>query len=85
MTVAERQESVTVSAREPIVETTRTDVSATLDGRMIADMPVNGRDFANLALLTPGVTRDVRGGLSFAGQRASNVMRVDGWTRPRSR
>jgi hypothetical protein len=34
-------------------------------------MPVNGRDFANLALPTPGVTRDVRGGLSFAGQRAS--------------
>src|SRR3984893_1056322 len=78
MSLAERQESVTVSAREPIVETTRTDVSATLDGRAIANMPVNGRDFANLALLTPGVTRDVRGGLSFAGQRASNVMRVDG-------
>jgi hypothetical protein len=78
MSIAERQESITVSAREPIVETTRTDVSATLDGRMIANMPVNGRDFANLALLTPGVTRDVRGGLSFGGQRASNVMRVDG-------
>src|SRR3984893_7479818 len=78
MSLAERQESVTVSAREPIVETTRTDVSATLDGRAIANMPVNGRDFANLALLPPGVTRDVRGGLSFAGQRASNVMRVDG-------
>jgi hypothetical protein len=78
MSLAELAESVTISAREPIVEMTRTDVSATLDGRTIANMPVNGRDFANLALLTPGMTRDVRGGLSFAGQRASNVMRVDG-------
>jgi hypothetical protein len=78
MSIAESKESVTVSPREPIVETTRTDVSTTLDGRMIANMPVNGRDFANLALLTPGVTRDVRGGLSFSGQRGSNVMRVDG-------
>jgi len=74
----ERVESVTVSARQRIIETGKTDVSATIDSRMIANMPVNGRDFATLALLTPGVTRDVRGGLSFGGQRASNVMRVDG-------
>jgi hypothetical protein len=78
LSIADRQESITVNAREPIVETTRTEVSATIDSRMIASIPVNGRDFANLALLMPGVTRDVRGGLSFGGQRASNVMRVDG-------
>jgi hypothetical protein len=78
LSLAEHLESAVVSAREPIVETTRTDVSATIDDRTISNVPVNGRDFANLALLTPGVTRDVRGGLSFGGQRASNVMRVDG-------
>src|SRR5215475_10758974 len=78
LSLAEHLESTVVNAREPIVETTRTDVSATIDDRTIANVPVNGRDFANLALLTPGVTRDVLGGLSFGGQRASNVMRVDG-------
>jgi outer membrane receptor protein involved in Fe transport len=78
MSLAEHLESLTISARQPVVESTRTDVSTTIDDRTVANMPVNGRDFANLALLAPGVTRDVRGGLSFAGQRASNVMRVDG-------
>jgi hypothetical protein len=78
MALADQVESVVVRAPQPIVETTRTDVSTTIDGRTIANMPVNGRDFANLALLMPGVTRDARGGLSFGGQRASNVTRVDG-------
>jgi outer membrane receptor protein involved in Fe transport len=41
-------------------------------------LPVNGRDFTAFVLLTPGVTMDVRGGLSFAGQRAMNSLLLDG-------
>jgi hypothetical protein len=78
MTPATLAENVFVKAGPPVVETTRIDVSTTIDERTIGSVPVNGRDFSNLALLTPGVTRDVRGGLSFSGQRASNVMKVDG-------
>jgi len=78
LSLASRAESVTVSGATPIVETTRTQVSTTVDSLSIAGLPVNGRDFTNFVLLTPGVTSDVRGGLSFAGQRAMNGFLVDG-------
>jgi hypothetical protein len=43
-------------------------------------LPVNGRNFIDFVLTTPGVTRDVRlGDISFAGQRGTlNSLVVDG-------
>jgi hypothetical protein len=73
-----QSETMVVSGRTAVVETTRAQVSATVDNRAISNLPVNGREFISFALLTPGVTTDVRGGLSFAGQRAMNSLLVDG-------
>jgi outer membrane receptor protein involved in Fe transport len=53
-------------------------MSGVIDSRALTNLPVNGRDFTGFVLLTPGVTTDVRGGLSFAGQRAMNSVLVDG-------
>jgi outer membrane receptor protein involved in Fe transport len=78
LSLAGRSESVVVSGGAPIVETTRSQVSTTVDSRSIASLPVHGRDFTNFVLMTPGVTTDIRGGLSFAGQRAMNGFLVDG-------
>ncbi|HMC78584.1 MAG TPA: carboxypeptidase regulatory-like domain-containing protein [Vicinamibacterales bacterium] len=77
-------ESVTVrapiSASTPSVETTRSQMSSTISENSVANLPVNGRNFIDFALLTPGVTRDVRtGDISFAGQRGTlNSLVVDG-------
>ena len=73
-------ESVTVTAATPVIETTRSQVSSTVSETSIANLPVNGRNFIDFALLTPGVTRDVRtGDISFAGQRGTlNSLVVDG-------
>jgi outer membrane receptor protein involved in Fe transport len=77
-------ESVTVhvpiSAATPSVETTRSQMSSTIGEVSVANLPVNGRNFIDFALLTPGVTRDVRtGDISFAGQRGTlNSLVVDG-------
>jgi hypothetical protein len=77
-------ESVTVrapiSAATPSVETTRAQMSSTISEVSVANLPVNGRNFIDFALLTPGVTRDVRtGDISFAGQRGTlNSLVVDG-------
>lgn len=76
--VASAKESMTVTDQAPILERTRSQLSTTIDNRLISDLPVNGRDFTAFVLLTPGVTMDARGGLSFAGQRAMNSLLLDG-------
>src|SRR6185503_5522811 len=72
MPVASVSETVTVTTAAPVIETTRTQVSATVSEEQVKNLPVNGRNFINFALLTPGVTTDVRtGDISFAGQRGT--------------
>ena len=73
-------QSVSVSAASPLLEGSRSQVSATIDEVAARNLPVNGRNFLDFVLLTPGVTRDARqGDLSFAGQRGTlNSLVVDG-------
>jgi outer membrane receptor protein involved in Fe transport len=78
--VAAANQEVSVSGDLPLVETTRSQVSSTVGDRSIANLPVNGRNFIDFVLLTPGVTLDNRlGDISFAGQRGTlNSLQVDG-------
>ena len=76
MEVAGSRETVTVSGAAPMVETLPVAVSSVLDERAINELPLNGRRFSDLALLTPGVTQDPRsltsatnGDLAFGGIR----------------
>ncbi|MDP2322303.1 MAG: carboxypeptidase regulatory-like domain-containing protein [Acidobacteriota bacterium] len=73
-------QSVSVFADTPILERSRSQVTSTVDEAAVRNLPVNGRNFLDFALLTPGVTRDARqGDLSFAGQRGTlNSLVVDG-------
>src|SRR5579885_2229360 len=76
------QETVTVSATDaPLIETTRSQTSTVINERAVAELPLNGRNFLDIAVSTPGVTRDPTrtGDLSFGGQRGtSNSLLVDG-------
>jgi outer membrane receptor protein involved in Fe transport len=80
MAVSGVAETVNVSGGTPVIEHTRTQVSSTITEAAVQNLPVNGRNFIDFALLTPGVTRDVRtGDISFAGQRGTlNSLVVDG-------
>jgi outer membrane receptor protein involved in Fe transport len=80
MVVGAMSETVTVTGATPVVETGRTQVTSTVGEIAVQNLPVNGRNFIDFALLTPGVTRDVRtGDISFAGQRGTlNSLVVDG-------
>src|SRR5262245_23192654 len=79
LTLATKAESVVVNAGVPMLETTRSQVSTTVDSSSINELPVNGRNFNDFVLLIPGVTRDARTGMaSFAGQRSMNSLLVDG-------
>lgn len=59
--VAGSKETVTVSGAPPVVDTQPTAVSSLIDERAIGELPLDGRRFTDLALLTPGVTQDPRG------------------------
>src|SRR5215472_6264177 len=85
------KEEVTVTAEAPLIEPTRTMVSTVIDQQKIANLPVNGRQFIDFALLAPGVTiGDTTSGstdviiepvtkLSFAGQNIHyNFIAIDG-------
>ena len=93
LTVADVAENVNVAADLPLVETVRTQLAETLLPREIDSLPLNGRNYLDLAALTPGVTRSnpvanqrfpetsaVPGtGLSITGQRfINNGFVVDG-------
>ncbi|PYY08197.1 MAG: hypothetical protein DMG69_16065 [Acidobacteria bacterium] len=78
--VAGQTAAIVVTGEVPVVETTRTRVSSTVDDHAVRDLPVNGRNFMDFVLLTPAVVKDVRGGdLSFGGQRGTlNSLTIDG-------
>jgi Carboxypeptidase regulatory-like domain/TonB dependent receptor len=61
LAVAGARETVTVSGEPPLVEGQPSGVSSLIDERAINELPLNGRRYTDLALLTPGVTQDPRG------------------------
>jgi len=79
-------ETVDVSGETPLVDTKKSDISNVIDEQAIQELPINGRRFSDLALLTPGVTTDPRsltsasnGDLAFGGVRGYHTnFLVDG-------
>src|SRR4029077_15251896 len=55
LNVAGVSESVKVTAETPLVKTTDSSVGGVVDTTKIESLPLNGRQFANLAVTIPGV------------------------------
>ena len=53
--VGEISQSIQVEAAQPLLKTDSAAVSQVIEEKRILDMPLNGRNFQQLALLTPGV------------------------------
>ena len=73
-------ESVTVTSDIPVVEVTNTSIGTTIQTEQLKNLPVSGRDFKNLVLLTPeSRIESERGTLSISGERGINTnVTVDG-------
>ncbi|HZS56053.1 MAG TPA: carboxypeptidase regulatory-like domain-containing protein [Bryobacteraceae bacterium] len=81
MEVGTATQKIDVSTEAPLVETSRSETSTAISNRQIQELPINGRNFLDFTLLTPGVVRDPTrtGDLSFGGQRGtSNSLLIDG-------
>src|ERR1700690_3192400 len=49
--------TVEVTGDVAVVDTATSSVGEVIEGRQVVDLPLNGRNFSSLALLTPGVSR----------------------------
>lgn len=55
--VGSSSETVEVTGSAPLVDTSTSSLGEVIEGRQVVDLPLNGRNFTTLALLTPGVSR----------------------------
>jgi hypothetical protein len=93
LTIKSQESTMLVGGETPLLETSRTQIAGTVPQAEVAGLPLNGRNFLDLALLIPGVsptntasnqlfaeTSGVPGqGLSIGSQRNfSNSFIVDG-------
>jgi hypothetical protein len=63
-------ESITVSGESPLLRTEDSDQSSVVNRELLDGLPLNGRRFLDLALLSPNATPDGDSGLvSFAGEQ----------------
>jgi hypothetical protein len=95
MTPASLQESVTVTAEAPLIDTTQSSLSSNIDPRQLQELPVNGRNWIDLTMLAPGsrlnsvaevpvsaTGNTVQFQLNLDGQSVTNNMAV-GFGQPR--
>jgi len=57
-------EQVVVTSDAALVDSASSDIGMTVETRQIQDLPLNGRNFTQLATLIPGVTRGVPGNVA---------------------
>jgi Carboxypeptidase regulatory-like domain/TonB-dependent Receptor Plug Domain len=71
------EETTTVVASSPVLNTDSSEVGTVIEERAIKELPLNGRNFATLVYLTPGVTpgqagENLSGASTFNPRGASN-------------
>src|SRR6266568_854790 len=80
LVVASSAETVEVAADAYTLDTTTTTQTTIIDSEAVDDAPLNGRDFTQLATLTPGFANSGAGGYgSLNGTRANQInWQIDG-------
>jgi hypothetical protein len=65
--------TVDVTGDVPLVDTSTSSTGEVIQGRQVTELPLNGRNFTQLALLTPGVTRGAYGDIASGGSSGTNA------------
>ena len=82
MAVASLQEAVTVSAESNVIDLSSARIGVNVSPEEVDNLPVNGRNFANLMTLATGATSDGNGGwasVRFNGKsNQQNYLNYDG-------
>ena len=82
MKVGNVSETVEVTAGAPVLQTESTELGTVIENKRILELPLNGRNYLQLASLTPGVTTNgpasSQGQQRMGGTRNSFAMNVSG-------
>src|ERR1700761_8939732 len=73
LTVASVQQGVDVTAAAVAVETSNPTLGQVITSQQVAELPLNGRDFVQLATLTPGTVQETNPNSFFNGGASSEV------------
>jgi len=70
----------TIQVTAPLIEVTRSEAGTIMNDRFILNLPINGRRFQDLAVISPtALVEGRRGQISILGQRGINTtMHIDG-------
>jgi hypothetical protein len=61
LTVGSSSQEVTVTGEAPLVNTTSSSLGGLVNEHQMTDLPLNGRNYMDLSLLQPGVSRNTTG------------------------
>ncbi len=71
------QESITVSGEAPLVDTATSTLGGNIDKRQMENLPINGRNWMDLAMLAPGSRQNESSNIPQARQGYSQI-NIDG-------
>ncbi|MGH6693316.1 MAG: carboxypeptidase regulatory-like domain-containing protein, partial [Gammaproteobacteria bacterium] len=88
------QESVTVTGEAPLLDLTQSSLGGNIDPRQMQELPVNGRNWQDLAMLAPGSRANASGDspipresgayqINMDGQQITNIVAGSGFGNPR--
>jgi hypothetical protein len=70
-------QTITVQAGSPVVDAADSSIATVIEGRQVTELPLNGRNFVQLATLVPGVNRGIPTGSATGTQNNSETFRYE--------
>ena len=77
LAVSTVQESVTVTGQAPLLDTTQSQLGGNIDVPQVQELPVNGRNWLDLAMLAPGSRTNTGGNNSPAKRNSDDCRRPE--------
>ena len=73
--VGSTSQSVNVAGESPVIDAADSAIGTVIEGKQVTELPLNGRNFTQLATLVPGVTRGIPTGTATGSQNNAETFR----------